>query len=606
MLDAVLRRAGAVLEIDLGAIRENYRILRAKARGGCAAVVKADAYGLGATVVAPALHAEGARSFFVAHLDEALALQPALPVGTQILVLNGLPPGAEADCAAAGIVPVLNSLGQVDAWAAFARLKGRTLPAAIQVDSGMSRMGLPEHDLARPGAALYGIAPVAGEANPMKPVVRLRGRIVQVRDIPAGAHVGYGASWCAAQPNRIATVSVGYADGYLRSLSHRAGAHVGGTAVPLVGIVSMDSITFDVTDAPDARAGGFVDLIGPENPVDAAAEAGGTIGYGILTSLGSYSPLILKEHGIDLPVYPVKGYSLTVPITEPSGAPESTVMDEKHKVAITRLGDRIRVGGMAELDGYSTDLHPNRRATLEHVVSDLYPAGGDAKAGTFWARHRPDDPRRPARDRSDEVPEPLAQHRPRHPRLDDDLRLGRRTRRSRLRPHPGNRRPRTRHRALRRGRQGPQQRLEGSPRMTPINASGAPAAIGPYCHAVKVGDLLFTSGQIPLDLAGAMPEGVEAQTDQVFDNLAAALKETGASLDQVVKATVFVTDLGDFAKLNAVYERRFGAHKPARSTVQVAPCRAAPRSKSNSSCNCATPEPKLNPVPQATAMEERG
>ena len=103
--------------------------------------------------------------------------------------------------------------------------------------------------------------------------------------------------------------------------------------------------------------------------------------------------------------------------------------------------------------------------------------------------------------------------------------------------------------------------------MTPLNSAGAPAAIGPYCHAVKVGDLLFTSGQIPLDLAGGMPEGIEAQTEQVFDNLAAVLAEAGTSFDKVVKATVFVTDLGDFAKLNAIYEKRFGDHKPARSTV---------------------------------------
>jgi 2-iminobutanoate/2-iminopropanoate deaminase len=106
--------------------------------------------------------------------------------------------------------------------------------------------------------------------------------------------------------------------------------------------------------------------------------------------------------------------------------------------------------------------------------------------------------------------------------------------------------------------------------MIPINASGAPAAIGPYVHAIRVGELLFTSGQIPLDLKGAMPEGIEAQTEQVFDNLAAVLAEAGTSLDRVVKATVFVTDLSDFGKLNAIYEKRFGSHKPARSTVQVA------------------------------------
>lgn len=113
--------------------------------------------------------------------------------------------------------------------------------------------------------------------------------------------------------------------------------------------------------------------------------------------------------------------------------------------------------------------------------------------------------------------------------------------------------------------------------LTAINAAGAPAAIGPYVHAVRMGDLLFTSGQIPLALDGAMPEGIEAQTERVFDNLAAVLAEAGAGFADVAKATVFVTDLGDFARLNAVYETRFGGHKPARSTVQVA---ALPRGAS--------------------------
>ena len=127
--------------------------------------------------------------------------------------------------------------------------------------------------------------------------------------------------------------------------------------------------------------------------VTAVATDGGALAAdAYVVALGSHSPLLVKPHGIDLPVYPVKGYSLTVPIADPSGAPESTVMDEKHKVAITRLGDRIRVGGMAELDGFSPALHERRRATLEHVVSDLYPAGGDAKTGAFWAGHRPMTP----------------------------------------------------------------------------------------------------------------------------------------------------------------------------------------------------------------------
>lgn len=111
-----------------------------------------------------------------------------------------------------------------------------------------------------------------------------------------------------------------------------------------------------------------------------------------LVALGSYSPLLLRPLGIRIPVYPVKGYSITVPITDPSGAPESTVMDETHKVAVTRLGDRIRVGGTAELAGYTLKLHAARRHTLEHVVGDLFPRGGDVSRAEFWCGLRPMTP----------------------------------------------------------------------------------------------------------------------------------------------------------------------------------------------------------------------
>ncbi len=111
-----------------------------------------------------------------------------------------------------------------------------------------------------------------------------------------------------------------------------------------------------------------------------------------VVALGSFSPLMVKPLGISIPVYPVKGYSITVPITDPAGAPESTVMDETHKVAVTRLGSRIRVGGTAELAGYSNKLREPRRSTLEHVVSDLFPTGGDVSKATFWCGLRPMTP----------------------------------------------------------------------------------------------------------------------------------------------------------------------------------------------------------------------
>jgi D-amino-acid dehydrogenase len=111
----------------------------------------------------------------------------------------------------------------------------------------------------------------------------------------------------------------------------------------------------------------------------------------VVVALGSFSPLLVRPHGIRLPVYPVKGYSLTIPITDASRAPESTVMDETHKIAITRLGDRIRVGGMAEISGYTNDLGEPRRLTLQHSVTDLFP-GGDVSKASFWSGLRPMTP----------------------------------------------------------------------------------------------------------------------------------------------------------------------------------------------------------------------
>ena len=109
-------------------------------------------------------------------------------------------------------------------------------------------------------------------------------------------------------------------------------------------------------------------------------------------ALGSYSPLLLRQIGIRIPVYPVKGYSITIPIVDAKGAPESTIMDETYKVAITRLGDRIRVGGTAEIAGYDLSLHQARRDTLEHSVSDLFPHGGDTSKAEFWCGLRPMTP----------------------------------------------------------------------------------------------------------------------------------------------------------------------------------------------------------------------
>ncbi len=132
--------------------------------------------------------------------------------------------------------------------------------------------------------------------------------------------------------------------------------------------------------------------------VEGGRVAGVATSAGLLTAdayvvaLGSYSPIQLRKIGISAPVYPVKGYSITVPIADAGGAPESTVMDETYKVAITRLGDRIRAGGTAEISGYDLRLHDSRRATLEHSVGDLFPKGGDLSRASFWCGLRPMTP----------------------------------------------------------------------------------------------------------------------------------------------------------------------------------------------------------------------
>jgi len=142
------------------------------------------------------------------------------------------------------------------------------------------------------------------------------------------------------------------------------------------------------------RFGTRIDALSAANGrVDAIRLDGGTLeADAYVCALGSYSPLLLAPIGIDIPVYPVKGYSITVPIVDAAHAPESTIMDETHKVAVTRLGDHIRVGGTAELAGYSLKLRGARRATLEHVVTDLFPRGGDLGKATFWCGLRPMTP----------------------------------------------------------------------------------------------------------------------------------------------------------------------------------------------------------------------
>jgi alanine racemase len=346
------RRAGAILTIDLGAVAGNYRRLKKRVAPGVAvaAVVKADAYGLGIGAVAPALARAGCTQFFVATLDEGLVLRKILP-RARIAVFDGVSRDGLGDFARAKLDPALNDAGQVALWASA----GRGRPAILHIDTGMERLGLsraelarlarsdnltrlnlaaamshlacadepghpknpeqlarfrdalrllpkvpaslasssaiflgPEYhyDMVRPGAALFGINPLPGQPNPMAPVVALKAKILQVRDVDAGETVGYGATHRMQRPSRIATVAVGYADGWLRSASDRGSAAIAGRRVPVVGRISMDLLTLDVTGIGTVRPGAYVDLLDRARGIDAAADEAGTIGYEMLTLLG--------------------------------------------------------------------------------------------------------------------------------------------------------------------------------------------------------------------------------------------------------------------------------------------------------------------------------
>lgn len=355
--------ATGVITVDLDALQANWRALaRRVAPAECAAVVKADAYGLGAAEVIPALALAGCRTFFVATPEEARAARLLAPEA-RVFALDGLFPGAAPLLAAADVAPVLASLGEVRDWAAEAARCGRRLPAALQIDTGLNRLGLshdeiaglaadpvllaaldlrlvmshlasaddpaaphnarqrdvfearrallpptpaslaasdglmlgaPYHyDLVRPGYALYGGQAFRGGPTPVSPVVTVKARILQVRTLAPGDSVGYAATWQAARPTRLAIVAAGYADGFARVLSAAAGETggvvlVGGHEAPVVGRVSMDLITVDVTDvAGEVARGDLATLIGPGLTLEAMGRASGTIGYEVLTRLGA-------------------------------------------------------------------------------------------------------------------------------------------------------------------------------------------------------------------------------------------------------------------------------------------------------------------------------
>lgn len=313
-------------------------------------VVKADAYGIGMDQVAGVHLACGTRRFFVATLDEAIRLRALVGVGPDIAVLGGLFHGAEGEYTRHNLMPVLNSLHDVARWSSGApamlhidtgmrrlgldtgeveRLRddpaltqGLNIRAVISHFACADEPGHPltarqaalfasilplfpraeksisnsagifvsrdyDYDFVRPGMAVYGLNPVPGRHNPMHPVVTLRARVLQIRQAQQGETVGYGATHRCDTNQRVATIGLGYADGFLRAFSSRGHVFSQGQSLPIIGRVSMDLVTVDASTMPQLQAGDWVEVLGPHQDADSLAAQGGTIGYEILTGLGA-------------------------------------------------------------------------------------------------------------------------------------------------------------------------------------------------------------------------------------------------------------------------------------------------------------------------------
>jgi len=353
----------ACLTVRLGAAQENYRICQKLAGAAAVAgVVKADAYGLGMPAIVKALLEMRCDTFFVARLSEGIGLRPLAP-DARIYVLDGVQRETAPALIAHALTPVLNSLAQIEAWSMAARERSMMLGAAIHIDTGMNRLGLPgtelailssdaasllraidvtlvmshlacaddpnakmngsqlqrfraalaslpmspaslassggiilgrdyAFDLVRPGLALYGGNPQPEKPNAFKPVAALTGRILQLRRVDKGESVGYAATFRTGRPSTLATVALGYADGLMRAIGNRGMGAVAGVLVPVVGRVSMDLVTLDVTDAPEWAAvpGADIEFLGNAISLEDFASRAQTASYEVLTSLGARIP----------------------------------------------------------------------------------------------------------------------------------------------------------------------------------------------------------------------------------------------------------------------------------------------------------------------------
>ena len=343
--------------IDLNGLESNFRQLQRQAPNSkIAAVVKADGYGLGMTAISKKLALAGCQHYFVATLQEGEALRSLLSKAT-IFILNGLSGHQPKAFHRAHLVPVLNSLTEINQWSSAGTLTEHG--CALHVDTGMQRLGLtlkefeslntdlfrllnvkqlishlacaeqpqaminqqqlalfsglshdlPEvslsfanssgiflgsefhFDLCRAGAALFGVNPQPGQPNPMQSVLTVSAPIIQIRQISQTSSVGYGATATVEPGSRLAIIAAGYADGYPRQASNQSHVQIGDWLAPVIGIVSMDLISVDISALPESAVaiGDRVSLIGPLVTIDDLATSANTIGYEVLTNLGRHA-----------------------------------------------------------------------------------------------------------------------------------------------------------------------------------------------------------------------------------------------------------------------------------------------------------------------------
>ncbi len=356
-----------IAEINLTNLKKNYEILSSMSDESveCAAVVKADAYGVGMKQVSQALFEANCRKFFVATPDEAFELRDffdsSYEKSPKIYLLNGIVPGETKEILQKKITPVLNDLAQISFWQQNHPLEAYV----IQIDTGMNRLGIsmsefrdlhlsnlknlefilshlacadePENamnfeqlarvkeiseksklpisfanssgiflgkdfhfNIMRPGMAIYGLNPTPQKVNPMQRVVSFYGHILQISEREANSSIGYGASFRTTSKQLIATVSGGYADGIFRNIGNVGTCFIGGKEVKIIGRVSMDSLTIDLTNVAISNPelcinGQKIEFFGENQSIEEFAQMSQTIPYEILTSIGNRVKKVYKK-----------------------------------------------------------------------------------------------------------------------------------------------------------------------------------------------------------------------------------------------------------------------------------------------------------------------